>query len=262
MFRTTCRNIRDLLPLHVGGDLEPRRAAAVDEHLHRCLGCFREYREYLSLRGTLGVLAEQPLPEGALDGFVEEVMARIAVAEAGPRAELPAIVTRAAWLPRLAAAAALLVTASLGWLVWDASRPGALAPEASFGSGSVAGGSAARRAGETLRVPDGLVVAEAPGAADADGVTGAVPLSGRTVRAAPAGAGNLEAAAGGSFLHGSRGPGLQVFLPGNSGTPDPGLLLRHLQQRGLLVLPDSLGDGGLVPESGRVLRPRDPADRP
>ncbi|MBM3985855.1 MAG: zf-HC2 domain-containing protein, partial [Planctomycetes bacterium] len=88
--RTTCRSIRDLLPLHAGGDLTPDEAARVDGHLHACLSCFREFREHATMRGRLGVLAEEPLPQGVLDGFTEEVMARIAVDAGGPAAELPA----------------------------------------------------------------------------------------------------------------------------------------------------------------------------
>ncbi len=115
--RINCRTVRDLLPLHCGGDLPPEKAVQVDEHLHACLACFREFREHAAMRGRLGVLAEEPLPEGALDGFTDEVMARIAVGEEGPAAALP---SASSWrrfdLPavRLAAAAALLVAVGLG----------------------------------------------------------------------------------------------------------------------------------------------------
>ena len=115
--RSNCRTIRDLLPLHAGGDLPADRAALVDEHLHVCLTCFREFRDYAAMRGRLGVLAEEPLPEGALDGFTDEVMACVALGEAGPAAALP---SARRWRPdgravtRWAAAAALLVAAGAG----------------------------------------------------------------------------------------------------------------------------------------------------
>ncbi len=112
--RYTCRTVRDMLPLHVGGDLDPKHVTAVDEHLHGCLSCFREFRELATLRGRLGVLAEEPLPRGVLDGFTDEVMARIAVGEPGPAAPPPGRVVRLVTLPRLAAAAALLLAVSLG----------------------------------------------------------------------------------------------------------------------------------------------------
>jgi anti-sigma factor RsiW len=115
--RTNCRTVRDLLPLHAGGDLPPERAVLVDEHLHVCLTCFREFRDYAAMRGRLGVLAEEPLPEGALDGFADEVMACVALGEDGPAAALP---SARRWRPdaravtRWAAAAALLVAAGAG----------------------------------------------------------------------------------------------------------------------------------------------------
>jgi hypothetical protein len=105
-----------MLPLHVGGDLDPRHIDAVDDHLKTCLSCFREFREYATMRSRLGVLAEERLPEGALEGFAEEVMARIAVGEPGPAAAAPgAPVIRWPLLPRLAAAAALLIVCVAGW---------------------------------------------------------------------------------------------------------------------------------------------------
>lgn len=124
--RTTCRSIRDLLPLHAGGDLSPDEATRVDEHLHACLACFREFREHATMRGRLGVLAEEPLPPGVLDGFTEEVMARIAVDAGGPAAELPAARRGRLELPpvRLAAAAAVLLAVS-AWMAWQADWLGA-----------------------------------------------------------------------------------------------------------------------------------------
>jgi hypothetical protein len=119
--RNTCRNIRDLIPLHAGGDLTPEESARVDTHLHACLPCYREFREHAEMRGRLGVLAEEPLPAGLLDGFAEEVMARIAVDAGGPAAELPS--TRRWTLQpvvlRQAAAAAVLLTVG-GWMAWQA----------------------------------------------------------------------------------------------------------------------------------------------
>lgn len=111
---TSCRNVRGLLPLHAGGDLDQRQSGAVDEHLHACLSCFREFRELVTMRGRLGVLAEQPLPKGALDGFTEEVMARVTVGEPGPRAEIMRSVAWRRRIPRLAAAAALLLMVGAG----------------------------------------------------------------------------------------------------------------------------------------------------
>ncbi|MCB9899377.1 MAG: zf-HC2 domain-containing protein [Planctomycetes bacterium] len=115
----TCQTVRDLLPLHVGNDLEPRRASQVDKHLERCTTCFREFRELASMRGLLGVLAEEQLPSGVLDGFAEEVMARIAIGERGPAAAPPrqATILRPFTWQRAAALAAGLLVAVSAWQV-------------------------------------------------------------------------------------------------------------------------------------------------
>ncbi len=112
MFRRyDCTTVSRMLPLHAGGDLDTRHQAAVDEHLHACLNCFREFRELASLRGQLRAAAEEPLPEGILDGFTEDVMARVRSGEVGPVAVPPrASVLR---LPRVLAAAAVLAVAGL-----------------------------------------------------------------------------------------------------------------------------------------------------
>lgn len=119
--RPTCAAIRDLLPLHVGNDLEPHKAALVDGHLQGCTTCFREFRDLSSMRGLLGVLAEQRLPAGILDGFTEEVMARIAIGERGPAAAPPrsgAILRLMTW-QRAAAAAAMLMVSVAAWRLID-----------------------------------------------------------------------------------------------------------------------------------------------
>jgi hypothetical protein len=156
--RTTCRHVRNLLPLHAGGDLPPRQAAPVDEHLHTCLPCFREYRELTAMRERIGVLTEQVMPEGMLDGFADEIMARIAVGEPGPRAELPVAMERARLWPRYAAAAAVLIGGFLGLQALGAWSGAPAAPAA---EGLVAIAPAATDAGD--------VASEAPDAASAIG---------------------------------------------------------------------------------------------
>jgi len=108
-----------MLPLHVGGDLDPRHVDSVDRHLSGCLPCFREFRELAAMRGRLAVLAAEPLPEGVLDGFTEEVMARVAVGEPGPKAVGPRPGPRMIVLPRMAAAAAMLLVALAGWRLFS-----------------------------------------------------------------------------------------------------------------------------------------------
>jgi hypothetical protein len=142
LLRDTCRSIRDLLPLHVGGDLNASQARRVDEHLHLCLSCFREFRELATMRGRLGVLAEQPLPAGVLGDFTEQVMARIAMGEEGPAAELPGVRRRLVLpLRPLAAAAALVMALSLGLVLgsqWLTKSPDGNDAQPSGASGVVA----------------------------------------------------------------------------------------------------------------------------
>ena len=125
--RYTCNTVRKMLPLHTGRDLDPVHVGAVDEHLESCLPCFREFRELAAMRSRLGVLAEEPLPEGILDGFTEEVMARIDIREPGPAAEVPhkAPLLRFQW-PRVAAAAALVLVSIAVWQLVDVQDPGVL----------------------------------------------------------------------------------------------------------------------------------------
>jgi anti-sigma factor RsiW len=220
--RITCRTVRDLLPLHCGGDLPPEKGLAVDEHLHACLACFREFREHAAMRGRLGVLAEEPLPEGALDGFTDEVMARIAVGEEGPAAALP---SARGWrrfdVPavRLAAAAALLVAIGLG--AWQVS-------ELRFNGASPAPSSAPR---ETL----------------ADAGLQAVPVSPAEaeVHRLPA-SGKASAGAVGTLV-GDEPLGSGLILE-----PNPRAALQSMPQWRL--------SSGLVPDPGARLRLRDALD--
>lgn len=226
--RNTCRALRDLLPLHAGGDLPADEAARVDAHLHACLSCYREFRELAEVRGRLGVLAEEPLPAGILDGFTEEVMARIAVDAGGPAAELPAAQR---WRPgpvflRQAAAAALLLAVS-AWMVW----------QADFGRGVPP---APARPGASRHE---VVFAEsAPPLADRPALPAAFPLHVPDLQA--------------------------QFVAGGAGRPaeEPaGVVLRVLPRGELLRLLPAPADPtgmvpagvGLVPEPERVLRPRE-----
>ena len=127
LHRDTCRSIRDLLPLHVGGDLDAGPARRVDEHLHHCLSCFREFRDLAALRQRLVALGEQQPPAAGLEHFTEEVMARVALGERGPAAELPGVRrTRPSVMVPLAAAATLMVGVALGYVA----RTGAAGPGA------------------------------------------------------------------------------------------------------------------------------------
>jgi hypothetical protein len=237
--RYNCRNVRDLLPLHVGGDLPPGRGAAVDEHLHRCLPCFREYRELTTMRERLGVLTDQPLPEGVLDGFTEEVMARIAVGEAGPRAPLPAALDRSRTWTRYAAAAAILLSFTLGLALLSSSDapplPGATDAAAAPSAAPLAGGDGSAPAPMVA----GLDTFDAfPPQADEAGERVVTPAPMFDMQ--PLSRFEVRPVTGGSF----RG------LPEAQRT-----LIESAGPQALHALPCS---GGLRPEPGRELRLREP----
>lgn len=199
----------------------------MDEHLHACLSCFREYRELITMRGRLGVLAEQPLPKGALDGFTEEVMARVAVGEPGPRAELPSAFLWRRRIPRLAAAAALLLMVGVG--VHQAGLIG--------GTTQPANSTGMDRMGSAITMPETSPQGSSPFTA-----------------AAPIAAGDTGRTSARVILNPSNhvDSALLDWLPAGQAVPGHG-------HAGLDMLGPVYGHG-LVPESGRELRPRYPRD--
>jgi len=235
--RTNCRTVRDLLPLHVGGDLPADKAALVDEHLPTCLPCFREYREFTAMRERLGVLTEQPLPEGVLDGFADEIMARIAVGEPGPRAELPTAMERARMWPRYAAAAAVLIAVGLGLHAagaWGAA-PAAVTETLPVDAGADAGPVAAA---------DDLGIFPTPFEDQSPR-----PLAVPPVYDMPGHPTELASDANGLLPRSARGNVVPSFTEGAR------VLVDAAGSRVVLVLPQG---GGLQPEGGRELRPREP----
>lgn len=220
-----------MLPLHVGGDLDDKHVRGVDDHLHACLNCFREFRELATMRGRLGVLADAPLPDGILDGFTEEVMARIAVGEEGPAATPPGQLApvRRLW-PRMAAAAAVLLAVALGVRFAASPATDALTPDA--GHSVIDSGTTV--AGTTPRID--LGVDRGTGSrAEPDSETGLMP-------GWPA-----PAATGSSFggYQGATGlPASMGGLPPSAGTAvpdDPSAVLRQAQSSGRMfyLLPNA-----------------------
>jgi predicted anti-sigma-YlaC factor YlaD len=258
--RYTCRNVRNLLPLHVGGDLPARQAAPVDEHLGTCLACFREFRDLTAMRERIGVLTEQPLPEGVLDGFAEEIMARIAVGEPGPRAELPVAMERARLWPRYAAAAALLVAGGLGLHVagvLDGAPAARSVPGLADSQLAEAGGPSAEAADDAgTSVAPAAAGDEALAAADDLGIF-APPVdveAGQPLARPPvydgdrSGTAVVSESTGGPQRHSHAGS-VPSFSEGAR------VLVDAAGSRVILVLPHG---GGLEEESGREKRLREP----
>lgn len=133
-----CRRVEDLLPLHVGGDLEPALAAAVAEHLRGCLPCARALRAHQAALAAFRSLrelvpaeaparAEQGLPQAGPSSVLwERVRARMHEEAPVLAAPSPARTLRERWAglsagisPRLKiAAAAAVLGASLLALGW------------------------------------------------------------------------------------------------------------------------------------------------
>jgi hypothetical protein len=242
----TCRTVRDLLPLHAGGDLPSDKAVLVDEHLHACLTCFREFRDYAAMRGRLGVLAEEPLPEGVLDGFAEEVMACVALGEGGPAAALP---SARRWRPdarvitRWAAAAALLLLSGAG--LWKAGwlDPLLVTPPPA-GSDTVA---------------DARLEPDAPRASEPQGRSLSPPAALHPLLDPSRGAGVLAGEGSGVRPHEEpggwqRGSPIEIELLQLPDMPGGQIRIFHLMSP--RVSQPSL----LLPEPGRKLRPRDPLE--
>jgi hypothetical protein len=114
-----CREAADLIPLHVGDDLETDEARRLEEHLDVCALCVAEYDSYAAARGTLLDLREEQPAVGSL-------WANVARGLDSDSGAVPAVV--AAPLPRRLhrwyawsglAAAALLITAFMPQMLSD-----------------------------------------------------------------------------------------------------------------------------------------------
>lgn len=130
----TCTDVRALLPLVVGGDLEEDQALAVSEHLALgCATCSTDLRELERMRGILRELPERS-PAPAVDLWPD---LRAALVSEGLVRRGPLVVRRARvgvrgmWLS--AAAATLLVAGAL----WSLQGGGEI-PAAPGGSPEVA----------------------------------------------------------------------------------------------------------------------------
>jgi anti-sigma factor RsiW len=136
-----CDDIRDLLPLYAGGELEDGERILAEGHLDRCPSCARELDRYRGDLARLAGLREDEPPSGTWarlqDGLRKELF---------PRKDL--------WfgLP-LRLAAALLLGLALGVALHKV-RPEAPAPAAPRGTGEVVDAGALRALpAAAVRVP-------------------------------------------------------------------------------------------------------------
>jgi len=116
-----CREAADLIPLHVGDDLETDDARQLEAHLDVCALCVAEYDSYAAARGTLLDLREEQPAVGSLWANVarglDSTSGAVPEAAAAPR---PLRLKRwYAWSGL--AAAALLIAAFVPQMLRDAS---------------------------------------------------------------------------------------------------------------------------------------------
>ena len=107
-----CKDVQELLPLYVGGDLKEKRAKLVTAHVQSCADCAGSADEYRKSRQLLMQFAPPPFSEAVYSGIRQNVLREIARESTGPT--LPQVVAN--WFrPRIgwAVATALLLVVSM-----------------------------------------------------------------------------------------------------------------------------------------------------
>lgn len=133
-----CAGVREALPEHALGTLEPEGRRIVDRHLSWCAGCRREATELADGAALLGLVAVDPEPPRDLERRVRSV------ALAGPERR-----GRSRGSLIAAVVAAFLVVGVAGWGTVMAGRADRL--EEAAGSARVEADRAARRFAQTVR---------------------------------------------------------------------------------------------------------------
>jgi anti-sigma factor RsiW len=100
----TCESVRQLLPLHAGGDLDEQDSGQIDAHLDSCAACSAFAAEYAEARNALRRLDPPELDASVYAGMRGAVLREIR--------KQPAAVRAGWWNSRWAAAAALVIAMS------------------------------------------------------------------------------------------------------------------------------------------------------
>lgn len=116
-----CDKVRRNLPLLAGGELDSKTAGPLREHVTTCLGCFREYQEYLEIRENLAELRERPEISPVLAGLPADVMRRLREDPDGPAAAVRFMPLRK--IGFLAAAAVIIVSLGAAFFLDGFSDP-------------------------------------------------------------------------------------------------------------------------------------------
>jgi hypothetical protein len=107
-----CKHVQELLPLFVGGDLEPKRAKLVTSHVQSCAECSSAADEYRETRQLLQLFAPPPFSDAVYTGIRQRVLREIGQETTAPA--LPQLVA-SLFRPRIrwAVATALLLAVSV-----------------------------------------------------------------------------------------------------------------------------------------------------
>jgi anti-sigma factor RsiW len=115
---------QDDLVLYVAEELPRGEAAALDQHLAGCESCRRQVARLRRGLRALSLLEREP----AVRPQAMESLNRLLHEAARAQTRRPAVFALFARPRWLAAAAAVLLGAGLGWLAWDALHPAATTP--------------------------------------------------------------------------------------------------------------------------------------
>ena len=72
-----CRNVEELLPLYVGGDLDEKRNQLMKEHVHACIECSRSAREYGETNQLLQAFEPPQFEEATFAAIRSQVLREI-----------------------------------------------------------------------------------------------------------------------------------------------------------------------------------------
>ena len=72
-----CRNVEELLPLYVGGDLDETRTQLMKEHVHACIECSRSAREYGETNQLLQAFEPPQFEEATFAAIRSQVLREI-----------------------------------------------------------------------------------------------------------------------------------------------------------------------------------------
>jgi putative zinc finger protein len=79
-----CKDVQELLPLHVGRDLEDKRAKLVTTHVQACAGCASLAAEYRETRQLLHLFGPPPVSDAVYAGIRQRLLREIGREPAPP----------------------------------------------------------------------------------------------------------------------------------------------------------------------------------